>query len=202
MNTNELDKEYYLLYCATQIELYDSDENGSFVTDCHFDKQPIPDEVQELQFNVYGKEKTIESADMISDGIIYVISEKTHNAIALFDIPTIQMVAAKLMHKAKKQISNNWSYLNMYTNINCLDKSNSECDIDDFDGSVSDISKIVLDSDALSVVPLKERLIFNLGEMDTHRLFHRSVVDAIMATEPTGIRFVKVEDYHTGSAFD
>jgi hypothetical protein len=61
---------------------------------------------------------------------------------------------------------------------------------------------MVLDTTTLSKIPLKDRLCFRLGELFTHQLFHKSIVEKITETNPTGIRFIKVEDYNVGSAFD
>jgi RPA family protein len=66
---------------------------------------------------------------------------------------------------------------------------------------IETIDKMVLDTKILSKIPLESRRIFRLGELYTQELYHESVVEKIMAVDPTGIRFVRVEDYHTGAAF-
>ena len=52
-----------------------------------------------------------------------------------------------------------------------------------------------LDNDRLREIPLNERLIFILEEDCGKMLYHKSVAEAIMAVNPTGVNFTKVEDW-------
>jgi hypothetical protein len=61
-------------------------------------------------------------------------------------------------------------------------------------GSYS-IDRFTLDKEVLGKIPLEERLIFRLEEDETMKLYHKSIVDAIMAVNPTGVQFTKVEDW-------
>ena len=57
------------------------------------------------------------------------------------------------------------------------------------------IDKLALNTETLKKIPLKERLIFALSELPGKTLFHKSVADAIIELEPTGMVFVNIEDY-------
>lgn len=63
------------------------------------------------------------------------------------------------------------------------------------------IDELSLDETMLDRIPEHERLIFVLEEK-WMILYHQKVVDAIMATNPTGIKFIPVSGIHPGMAFD
>jgi hypothetical protein len=56
------------------------------------------------------------------------------------------------------------------------------------------INKIVLDREILKDIPLNKRLGFRLREEPGEYLYHKSVVEAILALEPTGVYFENIED--------
>jgi hypothetical protein len=56
------------------------------------------------------------------------------------------------------------------------------------------INKIVLDREILKDIPLNKRLGFRLREAPGDYLYHKSVVDAILALEPTGVYFENIEE--------
>jgi hypothetical protein len=139
--------------------------------------------------------------DFHDDGIIDVFSEKVCQILFPLNIKGIQLVPAVISNPKNKDIYDHYYYLHIYNHINCLDTQNSDCTVSRA-GTVRLIRKMVLDITVLAKISLEERLIFRLGELYTHQLFHKSIVDKIMESKPSGIRFVKVEDYHLGSAFD
>lgn len=57
------------------------------------------------------------------------------------------------------------------------------------------IDSFNLNTDVLKEMPLEERLIFKLKAKGVMKLYHRSVLDAIMAINPEGVLFVKEEDW-------
>lgn len=58
------------------------------------------------------------------------------------------------------------------------------------------ISKFVLDKDTLRNIPLNKRLGFCLEEAPGYSLFHKTVIDAIMRIQPTGVNFNNIEEYN------
>jgi hypothetical protein len=56
------------------------------------------------------------------------------------------------------------------------------------------INKIVLDREILKDIPLNKRLGFRLREKPGYPLYHKSVVEAILALEPTGVYFENIEE--------
>ena len=57
------------------------------------------------------------------------------------------------------------------------------------------IEKIVLDIDILKNIPFNKRLGFRLREAPGYSLYHKSVVDAIISLNPTGVYFQNIEEY-------
>lgn len=92
------------------------------------------------------------------------------------------------------------NYMCVYVDDNTyrlLDLEKSEYDIDDEidkDNPLYDVYKIVIDRKKLSDIPLNKRLGMRLKEYPGKYLYHQSVVDAIMALEPTGMYFKDIEE--------
>jgi hypothetical protein len=157
-------------------------------------------DVVELAFDEpYPKKPAM--VDFHDDGIIVVFSEKLYQILFPLNIKGIQLIPATISNPRNNDVYSHYYYLHIYNHINCLDKQNSNCSVSRV-GTIRSIKKMVLDTTVLSKIPLENRLIFRLAEMYAHRLFHQSVVDKIMETNPEGIRFVKVEDFNIGSAFN
>ena len=61
--------------------------------------------------------------------------------------------------------------------------------------TVYSFSKPVIDRKKLSEIPLNRRLCMRIYEAPGYTLYHQSVVDAVMALEPTGMYCQDIEDY-------
>jgi hypothetical protein len=59
--------------------------------------------------------------------------------------------------------------------------------------TVYDIDKFAIDEKKLKNIPLEKRLIFGLDQAPRYLAFHKNVVEAINAINPTGIKFVPLE---------
>jgi hypothetical protein len=62
-----------------------------------------------------------------------------------------------------------------------------------YEFSVYDTEKFVIDEKKVKDIPLEKRLIFRLDQAPIRFVFHKSVVEAIMAANPTGIKFIPLE---------
>jgi hypothetical protein len=145
--------------------------------------------------------KTPNIVDCFADGGNLVISEKLSSALVALNTHGVQLIPATVSDPRNHKVYEGYSWLHIHNYIECLDKEKSTYTTSAI-GAIRMIQKMALDKAVLSNIPLEDRLIFKLGEMDAFHLFHESVVEKIMAVNPTGIRFVKVEDYHIGSGFD
>ena len=199
MNTNEF--KYYLLYAeaipsSPAVVLGDEMDEDEIVIE-----EPISDQIEliEMKFwEPYPKKPVM--VDFHDDGTIGVVSKKIYNVLSPLNIKGIQLIPATIFDPKNKNTYEDYYFLHIYNYLECLDKDKSI-----YTGSVDDIviiKKMVLDTNVLSETPLEDRLIFRLGEMFTHQLFHETVVEKIMASSPQGLRFVKVENFNMGSAFD
>ena len=123
-----------------------------------------------------------------------VVSQKIADVLLPMNIKGIQLISATVTSN-KGELYEGFYYINIYHVIEAMDrdKEKSKYDLDEY--GVSWIDRFSLDKEVLKQIPLEERLIFLLKEHCGIKLYHRSVVDAIMAVNPEGVRFVKVEDW-------
>ena len=128
-----------------------------------------------------------------------VVSKKIYDILQPLFINGVQLIPATITGK-DNVLYEDYFYLHIYNIYELLDRDLSVYDWDDFIEQAEDIEKIVI-SKNIEKIPLKERLIFKLKEDPTFEFYHKSVVDAIMATNPEGISFTKVEDWNIGTAF-
>ena len=199
MDTNEFD--YYLVFAqsAPSVPAITLSDDSDY-DDLDMIQEEIDADILEFEIDEPFPKKPV-MVDFHDDGTIEVVSAKIYQALQSLNAKKMQLIPATI-HDSRNDVTyDNYFYPHVYFRINCLNKEKSTYTIG-VGGNVNTISKISLDTEVLSKIPLEERLAFRLGEMFTFQLFHKSVVDAIMATEPKGVRFVKVEDYHVGAAFD
>jgi hypothetical protein len=127
-----------------------------------------------------------------------VVSEKVYEVLSPMKVKGMQLIPVTIYNSDNKKTYDKFYYLHVYNRLECIDKNNSIYHYD-IDHGFCDIKKIILKDDKLSKVPLDERLIFkSLEPILLKNLFHKSVVDKLLAAEPKGIRFVNIKD-HKGS---
>jgi hypothetical protein len=118
-----------------------------------------------------------------------VISKKIYDVLEPMQIKGIQLLPAIINGKDDEVFENYWA-IHMFNMIKCVDVKASICELSP---RLSSVEKLVLDFDILKKIPLKDRLVFLLRENTAYELFHVSVVNAITAKNPTGIRFINTE---------
>jgi len=201
MNTNEF--EYYLLFPeAVQNSPAIILTGDTFGRDEAMVEESINnvDLVEFSYWESYPKKPVM--VDFHDNGILGAVSKKVYDVLEQMNISKLQLIPAEIKDPKNKTVYKDYHFLHIYNRVECMDKDESIFEFDDFANQVEEIEKLVLDKNKLSEIPLNERLVFRLKEEYTFQLFHKSVADAIMAINPEGIRFVKVEDYNVGSAFD
>lgn len=127
-----------------------------------------------------------------------IVSEKIYNVLAKMEIYELQLLPTTIVSREGEEYPGYYG-LHIYNYIECVDKELSDCK---FSGGILNAKKIVLDKKILGVRPLEERLIFRLEEDTGYKLFHKSIVDAIMAVNPEGIRFIPIEEWTEAAFFD
>jgi hypothetical protein len=86
-------------------------------------------------------------------------------------------------------------YVCIIVDNNTYEALDKEKSIYEYRNRMYHIHKLVLDRNALEKIPLNKRFGMRLKEAPGYYLYHQSVVDAIMALEPTGMYFVDIEDH-------
>lgn len=126
-----------------------------------------------------------------------VVSAKIRDVIEPLGLFRVQFVPATVV--VKKRAYPYW-VVNNYNRIACVDEKRSVVQFDSAHVLLS-ITKLVLDDEVLSKIPLERRLYFVLKEDVSLSLMHRTVMDAVMATKPVGIRFVATSELNDASLF-
>lgn len=131
-----------------------------------------------------------------------VVSENIVRILAPLNIYGMQLVPAKVRNP-KTPFSEEKDYwlVHVWNRIVCLDKEQSVLDVDEVDGRIWSIDKLVLDERTLSSFDVSKRLVFNLTESTSVTLIHQSVRDAILATNPIGVRFFAANEWNSDSSF-
>ena len=130
-----------------------------------------------------------------------VVSEKIWNVLEPMNIDGIQLVPAKVRGVNEGDVYDYW-LIHIYNEIACMDRNLSVYSIDDSDGRIDDIARLVLDNGILNDIPLEERLVFELSEGSAMFLYHASVVTAVLSENPEGVTFTNVAEWNDGTAFE
>ncbi len=127
-----------------------------------------------------------------------VFTEKVARAIEALKLPDVQLVPA-MVETPEREYP--YFVLNVWDDIRCVDRSASDLSVDPDDDDILTIRKLALNRTAIEEVPPERRLLFRLVENIVVYVFAPPVVDAILATSPTGIRFWLAEGWGEGRAF-
>ncbi len=133
-----------------------------------------------------------------------VISKQIADVLAPLNIYGIQLVPAEVRNPKGGPFADvkNYYFLHVWNRIHCLDKEQSELDLDEDDGRIWEIEKLVLDEKTLGMFELRKRLVFELTEKTSVTLFHQSIKEVIMAINPKGFRFIKATEWYSDIGFD
>jgi hypothetical protein len=129
--------------------------------------------------------------DYFSEAGDSVISRKIADVMLQMNIKGIQLIPA-IVESNKGEVYKDFFYVYIHHYIEAMDKENSDFE---YEYEMYYIDSFRLDEKVLKEIPLDERLVFKLKESGTECLYHKSVVNAIMATNPEGVQFIKVEDW-------
>ena len=195
--TKENEFEYYNAFRVNDdsIPLLASDTgNPRYLYENHFIKDP--------ELMLFKLSKPIPKNPKMADYLMSddaVISKKIFDVLEPLDIAGVQFLPARIKGKDDEVITDYWA-VHAYNEIKCVDEKLSDCKIEI--SGLGYVKKIVLDKKILREIPLKERLIFRLKEDSAYVLFHASIVEKIMAVNPTGVKFTDIEKWNDGSYFE
>ena len=196
MNTNEFD--YYLIArdgkFTSPLLMNDDEINSGGIAFLRRLNKVESEETIHLTFNPPIPQKPDMTDYLWLSGGGAVFSKSVFNILKDVDIKDFQLVSAKIKDNKGKEYSD-YYIANSYRKFAFLDKDESEVDEIWEDGNWSGIEKMVIDEEEMAKVPLEERLIYRSEENTTYCFYHKSIVDLIMSTNPTGIKFISVEDW-------
>lgn len=123
-----------------------------------------------------------------------VFSKKIYDVLKDIEIKDFQLISAIITGNKGEEYKDYW-IANIYKEFSLLDKDKSEYDSIMSDGQWNGVEKMVIDKELMAKIPLEERLIYVSGEDFAYVFYHKSIVDAIMSVNPTGVRFIPVEEW-------
>lgn len=124
-----------------------------------------------------------------------VLSTRIKDALEPLELHGVQLVPADV--RVKDEVLRYW-LLHVYNELNCLDRQRSACTFYP-DGDVLSINTLVLDEAVLRDIPLEKRRVFLLENMVY--IFHRTVMDHVMALKPEGLCFFPVSQWSDSAGF-
>ena len=125
-----------------------------------------------------------------------IIGEKIKQVLETITITGSQYFPASVRFGGK--LHKNYYFWHIYLEIACLHMDRSE--VKQRRASLS-IRTISLDETILNRISESGRWVFRLAESTSRILVHERVVEKVMAIKPTGIRFIRVDQWNIGSAF-
>ncbi len=130
-----------------------------------------------------------------------VVSPKISDVLKPMDIYGIQLLPAEIRNNKTNEIYPDYHLIFVYNRIRCLDMTHSNY-ATTLEGRVTAITNAFLDKEILSKIPLEKRLIFLLSEASSMEIYHKSVVDAVLAANPEGVVFTPIEEWYEGVQFE
>ena len=118
-----------------------------------------------------------------------VVSKKIYNVLAPMNIHGVQFLPATVRggwRKFKGQY-----YVHVINEYDVIDENKSKLERSSV-GFIMHIDKLVLNEEVLAAIPLEERLIFGTKGYSVKKLYHKTIVDRVMAIKPKGIGFYKI----------
>jgi hypothetical protein len=147
-------------------------------------------DIWELEFSPPRPRKPV-TVDFL-DGAVGVFSKRITDVMKSFGMEGVDFHSSRISD-TKGTVYDNYVCVETWDNIyELMDKKLSKYHYEHLTYS---FSKLVINREELSKIPLNKRLCMRIREAPGYTLYHQSVVDAIMALEPTGMYFQDIENY-------
>ena len=202
MNTNEFDKEYYMM-SADRANNYPFLNWGSTKYSPFIKKKPIDDEALNLPLKIVIATpcpKNFEMADFLILSAIYATSEKMKNVFENNNVYGVQFFPIEIESKKGDIIIGHYA-MHFWNRLAVVDKKNYKGGKPDQLGLIMDLQKFSLNENLLNKTPLEERLVIRVAENPTMLLVHKSIYEAIKAEELTGMKFFRVDEWDSSVMF-
>lgn len=127
-----------------------------------------------------------------------VVSQRVRDVLAALPLVGVQFVPADV--RVRGDDVRRYHLVHVYQRLAAIDRERSVLDLFE-DGDVLGIQQLVLDMEKIAEVPLEKRLVFRLMESPSVHLFHESVVNAVLALQPEGLRFTPADGWSDSAGF-
>jgi hypothetical protein len=133
-----------------------------------------------------------------------VVSKRMKETLESFNLRDVQFAPALINTKGNEIVSD-YCIFHVYNQIRCADLEKSEweaSDDEDNPNRVYSFDKLVLDNESLDKIPLEERLVFAVEELETEVLYHESVVEKLLEAELTGFTIYRLSNWDPSAPFE
>jgi len=194
-----LDTEYYVLESENNehYPILGIDPQCTVGYDTFHGAYPV--RLEESDHVIFAMDAPVPEQPQLADYLVTpkpIIEEKIKQVLEAITIAGSQYFPASVRFEGK--LHDNYYYWHIYLKITCLHMARSE--VKQRRASLS-IRTISLDETILNRISESGRWVFRLAESTSRILVHERVVEKVMAIKPTGIRFIRVDQWNIGSAF-
>ena len=131
--------------------------------------------------------------NLLAYGVLgLVFNSKIRMILRAQEVRNIQYFRAVLVDNLTGTEVEDYQIANIVGTVLCIDKDASVLGLDEDDGSIEDIDKLVLNKNAIEESSLK---IFRIGEYSSIVVVHDSIKKAFEAEDVTGVGFVEPEKF-------
>lgn len=127
-----------------------------------------------------------------------VFSARLKDALEPLELHGVQFILADVTVKPG-DVRPYW-LMHVYNWIECMDRQLSRFKLSPY-GIALSLPRLVLDEKVLQEIPLERRQVFRLKESTSTHVFHQSVVEKVLALQPEGLRFIRVDKWSDSAAF-
>ena len=130
-----------------------------------------------------------------------VFSTRVMEALEPVGLYGVQLVPADV--KVDGDDVRRYWVLHVFNRIRCVDRERSVCTFFPRQDVVLSMERLVLDERVLGEIPLEQRLLFVPTESTSTYVFHRSLVERVLALTPPpeGLRFIRVDRWNDSAGF-
>ncbi|MEL6116047.1 hypothetical protein P0Y67_12595 [Photobacterium sp. SP02] len=127
-----------------------------------------------------------------------LISDKFRQVLLKFNLPGVDFYQTNIINGNK--VWSDYYYIHIWNSYKCINLLRSEID-GNYKTYSFTLESLSLDDKVLEEIPVAERLVFRLEEKPKF-LFHETVVNALREANLTGLKFLRVDEWSIGSAFE
>ncbi|THB74017.1 MAG: hypothetical protein D6B28_02790 [Gammaproteobacteria bacterium] len=127
-----------------------------------------------------------------------VVSQKIFDILFQERLINVQFVPAFIEHN--ENVEYGYYYCHVFNYVPAIDMEKSNYKLDML-GDISILNSFSLSVEKLKKIKLRNRLLFIAEEYESLYIIHESLVEKINKAKPKGVRFIPVDEWSIGSAF-